>query len=113
MSTRSGNSPSAPALISFTLIRKISADIFSRASTLTEQRSERRSRSRRDAEESRILNSQNAARVSGALIVAAAAAIIIGVFARVAADADQDTLRQSLQAIAQNRAGTPHTARSP
>ena len=50
------------------------------------------------------MNSQNAARVSGAMIVAAAAAIIIGVFARVAADADQDTLRQSLQAIAQNRA---------
>ena len=50
------------------------------------------------------MNNQSAARVSGALTVVAAAAVIIGVFARVAADADQDTLRQSLQAISQNRA---------
>ena len=51
------------------------------------------------------MNNQNAARVCGALTVIAAAAIIIGVFARVAADADgHESLRQSLQAISQNRA---------
>ena len=49
------------------------------------------------------MNNQNAARVCGALTVIAAAAIIIGVFARVAAGADgHESLRQSLQAIAQN-----------
>lgn len=51
------------------------------------------------------MNNQNAARVCGALTVVAAAAVIIGVFARVAADADgHETLRQSLQAIADNSA---------
>lgn len=50
------------------------------------------------------MNDQTAPRILGALTIIAAAAIIIGVFARVAAGADQDTLPESMQAIAANRA---------
>lgn len=51
------------------------------------------------------MNSQTAARGSGILTVITAAAIIVGLFARVAAGADgHESLRETLQAIADNRA---------
>ncbi len=51
------------------------------------------------------MNSQTAARGSGILTVITAAAIIVGLFARVAAGADgHETMRETMQAIADNRA---------
>ena len=50
------------------------------------------------------MNDRTAPRMTGILTVITAAAIIVGVFARVAAGGDADTLRESLQAIAANRA---------
>ena len=50
------------------------------------------------------MNDRTAPRMTGILTVVTAAAIIIAVFARVAAGGDGDTLRESLQAIAANRA---------
>ena len=46
----------------------------------------------------------NAARIGGVLLLATAAATLLAVFGRVAADADQDTLALSLAAISDGRA---------
>ena len=46
----------------------------------------------------------NSARIGGVLLLATAAATLLAVFGRVAADADQDTLALSLAAISDGRA---------